>query len=72
MKTMPSRIIAPVVASSKTAISRTEININENLRNFINAVIKSECAIKSAINELKREFFAGIFGGNNGGAVGGI
>lgn len=66
---MLSRIIAPAVAASKAAISKP-VKIEKNLKSFINAVKKSEQAIKAAIQELKREFFIGIFGGNNGGTVG--
>jgi hypothetical protein len=67
---MLSRIIAPAVAEDKTAINKTVINIDENIRSFINAVKKSEQAIKTAIQDLKRELYIGFFGGNNGGAVG--
>ncbi len=67
---MLGRVIAPAVAEDKTAINKTVINIDEHIRSFINAVKKSEQAIKTAIQDLKREFFIGLFGGNNGGAVG--
>ena len=69
---MLCRIIAPAVAESKTAISRTAKNIDKNIRKFVNSVKRSEQAIIIAIKELKREFFIGIFGGSNGGAAGGI
>ena len=65
--------IAPVVtAETKPAIIISEQNLSTNLHNFVKAVKKSESAIKTAINELKREFLTGIFGGNNGGVAGDV
>ena len=65
--------IAPVgTAETNPAIIISDQNISTNLHNFVNAVKKSESSIKTAINELKREFLTGIFGGNNGGVAGDV
>ncbi len=64
---------APVgTAETNPAIIISDQNISTNLHNFVNAVKKSESSIKTAINELKREFLTGIFGGNNGGVAGDV
>jgi hypothetical protein len=65
--------IAPVVtAEIKPAIIISDQNLPTNLHNFVKAVKKSEIALKTAINELKKEFLTGIFGGNNGGVAGDV
>jgi len=71
---MAARVgIAPVnAAENEPAIIISEPNLGTNLNKFVNAVRRSETAIRTAIFGLKHEFLSGIFGGSNGGAGGDV